>query len=477
MGEQHTTSKLGLEEAYTHRISDSTSLQIYNDSRPHNPINSKGTGFTQWRAGRDALRAARAGKKLLSLKLGPIVMSRRITIYLVVIVLAAALAGTSIYFLFGQQSSSIGNLTFYTEQFPPYNYQENDTVTGIAVDLLSEITNKMGSQVALSQIHIVPWTEGYQATLNGSKSVLFSTARLAEREDSFKWAGPIFTDTYVLFTNWDSPVIVNSASELNGYHIGVIRDSAATTKLTEAGFAESNFVYYTDASVIISDLSSGNIDFWCYAQTVGRSLTEQVTGDYYHFKVTYSLSDYDFYYAFSKDVPDSTINAFQQSIDTIKQEKNTKGVSTYEQILKHYIPTRGTAVSPEELVQFVQAAHTYVQQQGKTTSLIEFNNQTGKFVAGELYIFAYDLSGNTLALPFQSDIIGTNRWNLTDPNGVPFIQQIIHTAQSGGGFVRYFYADPSDNYTVKPKVSYVMMAGTDWVLGAGIYEAFNNSEK
>lgn len=397
-------------------------------------------------------------------------MSRRYLYLFLIVILATALAGASIYAFFGQQNST-SKLTFYTEQFPPYNYQENGTVTGIAVDLLSEVTNKMGSQVAPSQIHLVPWTEAYQATLNSSNSVIFSTARLADREGSFKWAGPIFTDTYVLFTKWDSNVAVNNASDLNGHRIGVIRDSAAITKITEAGVAENNLVYYTNATEIVSDLSSGNIDFWCYPQTVGRTLTEQVTGDYYHFKAAYHLSNYDFYYAFSKDVPDSTVNAFQQAIDALKQEKNAQGVSTYEQILKRYIPTQGTAVSPEELVQFVQAAHTYAQQQGKTTALSEFNNQTGQFVAGELYIFAYDLSGNTLALPFQPNIIGTNRWNLTDPNGVPFIQQIIHTAQSGGGFVRYSYADPSDNYNVKPKVSYVVMVGADWVIGAGIYEA------
>jgi polar amino acid transport system substrate-binding protein len=397
-------------------------------------------------------------------------MSRRYLYLFLIVILAAALAGASIYALYGQRSP-VSNLTFYTEQFPPYNYQENGTITGIAVDLLGEVTSKMGSQIASNQIRLVPWTEGYKATLNGINSVIFSTARLADREASFKWAGPIFTDTYVLFSKWDNEITVNSASDLDGHRIGVIRDSAAITKLTEAGVGESNFVYYTNASVIISDLSSGNIDFWCYAQTVGRTLTEQVTGDYYHFKVAYHLSNYDFYYAFSKDVPDSTVNAFQQAIDALKQEKNAQGVSSYEQILKRYIPTQGTTVSPEELVQFVQAAHTYAQQNGKTAALSEFNNQNGQFIAGELYIFAYDLSGNTLALPFQSDIIGTNRWNLTDPNGVPFIQQIINTAQSGGGFIRYSYADPSDNYSVKPKVSYVMMAGTDWVIGAGIYEA------
>ncbi|HSV50372.1 MAG TPA: cache domain-containing protein, partial [Candidatus Acidoferrales bacterium] len=334
-----------------------------------------------------------------------------------------------------------------------------------------EVTNKMGSKVNPDQIHLVKWTDAYQATLNGTNAVLFSTARLPAREESFKWAGPLFMDTYVLFARWDSTIAISNASDLNGYKIGVIQDSAAITQLKDAGVAESSMVYFTNASAIISELSSGTIDFWCYPQIVGRTLTEQVTGDYYSFKVVYPLGDYAHYYAFSKDVPDSTVAAFQQAIDAVKQEKDAQGVSTYEKILERYVPTQGLSRTPEELVAFVKTAYNYAQQNGKAAALGEFNQQTGQFIQDELYIFAYDLHGNTLALPFQPELIGTNRWNTTDPNGVAFVQQIVQTAQSGGGFVHYSYADPQDNFTVKTKVSYVMMAGQDWVIGAGIYEA------
>ncbi|MCW4011267.1 MAG: cache domain-containing protein [Candidatus Bathyarchaeota archaeon] len=400
-------------------------------------------------------------------------MSRRYAYFFLIIILVVSLSAASAYVLkIGQQPTNpISTLTFYTEQFPPCNYQENGTVKGIAVDLLTEITDKLGSKVSADQVQIVPWTDAYQATLTGENSVLFSTARLPAREQSFKWAGPLFMDTYALFTRWNNEVTITDASDLNGYKIGVIKDSAAITQLTNAGVNESYLVYFTNASAIIENLSGGEIDFWCYAQVVGRTLTEQITGNYYSFKNAFQLSYYEYYYAFSKDVPDSTVNSFQQAIDALKQEKDTSGISTYEQILARYIPTQGTATTPEELVEFVQSAYKYAQQNNQEVALNEFNNQTGQFVEGELYIFAYDMTGNTLALPFQPEIIGTNRWNATDANGTAFIQQIIQTAQSGGGFVRYSYLDPADNFAVKPKVSYVLMAGQDWLIGAGIYEA------
>ena len=133
-------------------------------------------------------------------------------------------------------------------------------------------------------------------------------------------------------------------------------------------------------------------------------------------------------------------------------------------------PVSGSPVPPEQMVAFVEKAYEYAHDHGKEATLREFNNRTGRFVEGELYIFAYDTEGNTLALPFQPDLIGKNRWNQTDAAGTPFIQKIIRTANSGGGFVRYLYLDPSDNFTVKHKLSYVMMVDRDWLIGSGIYE-------
>lgn len=137
--------------------------------------------------------------------------------------------------------------------------------------------------------------------------------------------------------------------------------------------------------------------------------------------------------------------------------------------------TTTSSASPEEVVAFVEKAYEYAHVHGQEAALREFNNQAGQFVDGELYIFAYDSEGNTLALPFQPEIIGTNRWNITDANGTAYIQDAVKTAQSGGGFIRYFYADPADNFTVKQKLSYVMMVDPGWFIGAGLYDSQKDS--
>ena len=268
--------------------------------------------------------------------------SRRYAYLVLVLVVVGAIVLTSAYVM-QPPKDHISALTFYTEEFPPYNYRENGTLQGASVDLLGEITAKMGDRITPDKVNLVPWTVGYQAAMNSSKTVLFSTFRLPEREQSFKWAGPISMDKYVLFAGWDRTIVINNSTDLQGYRIGVITDDAATSQLLASGVEASQLIFDTNVSVLIQKLVRGDIDLWCYPEVVGRYITQQVTKDYYSFRVAYALNRIDCYYAFSRDVPDSIVSSFQRAMDSLKQEKDAKGVSSYERILGKYIPSIGLA--------------------------------------------------------------------------------------------------------------------------------------
>ncbi|WP_218185160.1 hypothetical protein [Methanogenium cariaci] len=69
---------------------------------------------------------------------------------------------------------------------------------------------------------------------------------------------------------------------------------------------------------------------------------------------------------------------------------------------------------------FVQNASEYAEVHGQEAALREFNNPSGQFVKGELYIFSYDLEGTTLALPpFQPDLIGKSAGTQPMPTAPP----------------------------------------------------------
>jgi len=74
----------------------------------------------------------------------------------------------------------------------------------------------------------------------------------------------------------------------------------------------------------------------------------------------------------------------------------------------------------------------------------------------------------TLALPFQPEVIGTNRTDFTDTYGVKVTAWEIAVAKSGGGFVYVDYLNPD---TGKPgmKLCYVAPVDDTWLVGSGIY--------
>jgi polar amino acid transport system substrate-binding protein len=166
------------------------------------------------------------------------------------------------------------DLIYYTEQLPPYNYQENETLRGISIDLLEAITEKMGKKVSRDDVLLIPWTDGYQKVLSQNNTVLFTTVRLPQREQSFKWAGPIYAYTNVLFARPDKGITIEKPEDLKDYRIGVIVDDVAIQQLIDADVNKNQLVQETNASVLVDKLN-GEIDLWAYPEAAGRDFTER----------------------------------------------------------------------------------------------------------------------------------------------------------------------------------------------------------
>ena len=123
----------------------------------------------------------------------------------------------------------------------------------------------------------------------------------------------------------------------------------------------------------------------------------------------------------------------------------------------------------QEIRDFVDNAAAYAQKNGKAAALTAFSNKSGPYVVGDVYIYALDYAGRDLALPYQPQLVGTSFYDLQDNAGRYYSRTEIALAKSGGGYVLYQYPDPSDNFTVKYKISYVRPVDDTYWIGAGVY--------
>lgn len=87
---------------------------------------------------------------------------------------------------------------------------------------------------------------------------------------------------------------------------------------------------------------------------------------------------------------------------------------------------------------------------------------------GDGYIWVDDTDYNLVMHPILPDQEGTNRYDLTDQNGVKIIQEIMKVADKGG--YNTFYFTKSDGKTVAQKVAYSKsFPEWNWVLTTGVY--------
>jgi signal transduction histidine kinase len=120
----------------------------------------------------------------------------------------------------------------------------------------------------------------------------------------------------------------------------------------------------------------------------------------------------------------------------------------------------------------VKEAIAFAKKHGKQALIKEVNQSSGRFhVKGvdEHYIFIYDLTGTCLAIGYQGQLVGVNRIHVKDPDGKPFLQEIIQTAKAkGSGWVDYKYPNPRTS-RIEQKTSFVELF-EDVVIGCGVYK-------
>jgi len=134
-------------------------------------------------------------------------------------------------------------------------------------------------------------------------------------------------------------------------------------------------------------------------------------------------------------------------------------------------PLRASDATAEEAKANLAKAVKLVQSAGEEKAFAAFNDKAGAFTKGELYVFAYSLEGVCLAHGQNLKLIGKNRMDIEDVNGVKYIAQMLETGKTkGSGQVEYMFKNPESG-KIDPKITFFSrVPGKDVVLGCGIYK-------
>lgn len=85
------------------------------------------------------------------------------------------------------------------------------------------------------------------------------------------------------------------------------------------------------------------------------------------------------------------------------------------------------------------------------------------------YFYVYDQKCVNIAHATQKDLVGKDLTDYRDGKGKLVIRELLRAAQSGGGFVEYWWVKPGAEGE-RMKIGYVEpIPGTDYFIGTGVY--------
>lgn len=231
-------------------------------------------------------------------------------------------------------SESIQEIQFMTENYPPFNYIEDKKIKGIFVEVLMAISKQMESPLGWDRITVLPRDRGYQSLTTGGKKCLFGMDRTKERESLFKWAGPVTRNRVILIAKTGSDIHINSIDRVRSVKTGVTKDDISEKILLGSDLPPESLFYAfgNDAAIeLLQSLDQGMIDLWAHGDLPARWLIKKKSLNPGDFKTVFVLRETGGYFAFSKDVSNGFVSAFQRALDRIQK----KGV--VKKILKTYL--------------------------------------------------------------------------------------------------------------------------------------------
>jgi cytochrome c len=142
-----------------------------------------------------------------------------------------------------------------------------------------------------------------------------------------------------------------------------------------------------------------------------------------------------------------------------------KRVGDYVVGVGYYVPR----ADAERAKRFFDRAVARMEQVGTQKALASFNDPSGEFVKGDLYVFVFDLEGRYMASGAAPQVVGSAVKDMTDAMGTPVVKNIIANANAKSeATVDYIWRNPVTN-KMEHKRSYVKKVG-EYVLGVGYYQ-------
>lgn len=236
----------------------------------------------------------------------------------------------------GAQYANAEIKKFYIGEIFPfiYNAESGETV-GAAIEVVTEMMAAINEPVGLESFHSISWPRAIEDVETREGMAIFCLGRTAQRENRFKWVGPIANINIGLVAKKSSLISIDSNADIKLFEIGVVRNSSPHLILEKLGMPRGRLTQLIDNQQQFRMLAEGRVDLITQADVAASFFIEEMGLETRDFEMVYILKKLPLYIAINKNMPDSYIEKLQEALKRLKR-KGTTGKSRYDEILSKH---------------------------------------------------------------------------------------------------------------------------------------------
>lgn len=223
-------------------------------------------------------------------------------------------------------------LKVLTENMPPYNYEDEQShkAAGFSVEIVKELLKRADIKTTGGEIFVYPWSRAYKMVQIEKNTVLLSMTKTEEREDLFKWVGPLAPRTIWLWKLKESKeVMVNSFEDAKKYSVGGVFDFASSKYLQDQGFKVE---MTSKIELNWRKLFRGRIDMVSALELEAAHNMNKYGESFNLLEKLIKIDDrYNYYLAVNKQTSDDIVNQLQNALEVMKMD------GSYEIIRQNYL--------------------------------------------------------------------------------------------------------------------------------------------
>jgi len=161
--------------------------------------------------------------------------------------------------------------------------------------------------------------------------VLFSAERTPEREEQFQWVGPVGQNRSILYARKGANIKVGSLDEAKALPaIATTTDWFTEQHLKREGFG--NLISSKEPTENVRQLMNGEVQLSIFTDITIPEIAAEAGYSMADLEPVLTVSQTDFYIAFSRDTPPEVVKAWQGKLNEMKQD------GSFERIYKSYLP-------------------------------------------------------------------------------------------------------------------------------------------